>query len=442
MTAVLALPGGEVELVGRTAPAGSRPGSSSSGRWRPRTPTTRSRWRRPSCRPPAGSGTAFVEVARRHGDYAVCGVAAVVTVDADLAVTGARVPNLGRPRSGGGRPRPAIVAAGGSADWAGAAELARRGVDPDTDIHASADYRRLLAGVLTDRAVRQAHDDARTRRTGCRGGGARHERPRRRHPGGQRGSPRATCRRAGCCPTRCGTTCGLTGTHVGCEHGVCGACTVLRRRRAGAVLPAARGQPSTAPRHHRRGAAARPTAGWIRCSRRSASATRCSAASARRGSSRRSPRTSTTTPTRPGRRPARRSAATSAAAPATSEHRRRRAAGRRAATGGECRMTTSWSASRSRGSRTPGWSPARAATSTTSATTRSRPRSCAARTRTPGSSTSTSPARSTSRGSSRSTPTRTCADRDHGPVAEPLPVLIPHPSLTPAAPATRWPTAR
>jgi 2-furoyl-CoA dehydrogenase 2Fe-2S iron sulfur subunit len=33
-------------------------------------------------------------------------------------------------------------------------------------------------------------------------------------------------RRAGCCRTSCATTSALTGTHVGCEHGVCGACTV------------------------------------------------------------------------------------------------------------------------------------------------------------------------------------------------------------------------
>ena len=33
----------------------------------------------------------------------------------------------------------------------------------------------------------------------------------------------------------------LAGTHVGCEHGVCGACTVLAGWRAGAFLPDARG---------------------------------------------------------------------------------------------------------------------------------------------------------------------------------------------------------
>ena len=37
---------------------------------------------------------------------------------------------------------------------------------------------------------------------------------------------RARPSRACCSPTSCATTLGLTGTHVGCEHGVCGACTV------------------------------------------------------------------------------------------------------------------------------------------------------------------------------------------------------------------------
>ena len=46
------------------------------------------------------------------------------------------------------------------ADWAGAGALARTLVDPDTDIHASADYRRLLVGVLTERMLKEAAAEA------------------------------------------------------------------------------------------------------------------------------------------------------------------------------------------------------------------------------------------------------------------------------------------
>jgi aerobic carbon-monoxide dehydrogenase small subunit len=75
---------------------------------------------------------------------------------------------------------------------------------------------------------------------------------------------------------------GLTGTHVGCEHGVCGACTVLvdgRPMRScllfavgvdGAEITTVEG--------------GRPTAAWARCSRPSRTATGSSAASAPPGS--------------------------------------------------------------------------------------------------------------------------------------------------------------
>jgi len=45
-------------------------------------------------------------------------------------------------------------------DWASAAALAREHVDPDSDIHASASYRRMLVGVLTARVLAQAAGNA------------------------------------------------------------------------------------------------------------------------------------------------------------------------------------------------------------------------------------------------------------------------------------------
>ncbi|MGZ4655692.1 MAG: FAD binding domain-containing protein, partial [Blastococcus sp.] len=117
---------------------------------------------------PARSGTAFTEVARRKGDYAVCGAGVVVTLDADRRVESVRAAYI----SVGLTPEvhdltdAVIGQAADGADWAAAGALARTLVDPDTDIHASADYRRLLVGVLTERTLASAAAEASARVTG------------------------------------------------------------------------------------------------------------------------------------------------------------------------------------------------------------------------------------------------------------------------------------
>ncbi|HEY0166172.1 MAG TPA: FAD binding domain-containing protein [Jatrophihabitans sp.] len=103
---------------------------------------------------PAGSGSAFTEVSRRHGDYAVCGVAVMVQLDEDLRITSARAGYL----SVSATPlvldlSEAVAGRGHDADLSAAAAFARAAVDPEPDIHASAQYRRQLVGVLTGRAL-------------------------------------------------------------------------------------------------------------------------------------------------------------------------------------------------------------------------------------------------------------------------------------------------
>lgn len=108
-------------------------------------------------------GTAFLEVARRHGDYALVGVAALVSMlgdrcrearlcftgvgpapvrihEAESVISGIRVTN---------KVLSEVV------------RIVTHRLAPESDIHASATYRKHVAGVLADRALRLAIERAR-----------------------------------------------------------------------------------------------------------------------------------------------------------------------------------------------------------------------------------------------------------------------------------------
>ncbi|MEQ9638767.1 MAG: xanthine dehydrogenase family protein subunit M [Alphaproteobacteria bacterium] len=108
---------------------------------------------------PERTGTCFMELARRQGDYAMMGVAAVVTVDEMATCTAARLAYL----SAG--PTPMLVSDAGLVGTtldddaiAAAAETAKAAIDPAGTVHASAAYQRHIAGVLTRRALVKARD--------------------------------------------------------------------------------------------------------------------------------------------------------------------------------------------------------------------------------------------------------------------------------------------
>jgi 2-furoyl-CoA dehydrogenase FAD binding subunit len=96
---------------------------------------------------PEGAGVAFEEIARRHGDYALVGVAALV--DGDRVSAGyLSVGDV-----------PTVVDLSGVAD-AELGEAALAHLDPADDIHASAAYRAQLVRVLTARVVAAARAGA------------------------------------------------------------------------------------------------------------------------------------------------------------------------------------------------------------------------------------------------------------------------------------------
>jgi 2-furoyl-CoA dehydrogenase FAD binding subunit len=126
-----------------------------------------------------GEGVGFDEIARRHGDYALAGVGAIVQVDGDTVVS-ARAGYLSvcdvptvvdvtsplveevaqRPSRNQGVLTDGTLAAAG--------EVALEHLDPADDIHATAAYRSQLVRVLTARVLTAAYDDARSRAGGAR----------------------------------------------------------------------------------------------------------------------------------------------------------------------------------------------------------------------------------------------------------------------------------
>jgi len=109
------------------------------------------------------TGSCFMEVARRRGDFAIVGVAAQMTLDDHHACSDIRLAFCGI----GETPVDAGPAAGlligqspTETAFRDVAASVRTMIEPAGSVHATADYQRHLAGVLTERALRIAHQRA------------------------------------------------------------------------------------------------------------------------------------------------------------------------------------------------------------------------------------------------------------------------------------------
>jgi CO/xanthine dehydrogenase FAD-binding subunit len=107
---------------------------------------------------PPNTGWAFEEVARRHGDFALAAVAVTLTAG-DGVVTQARIALTGVGPTPLRATEAETLLVGHTVDrllTGRAIEAVRAAIAPETDLHASSDYRRHLAGVLLGRALAAA----------------------------------------------------------------------------------------------------------------------------------------------------------------------------------------------------------------------------------------------------------------------------------------------
>jgi aerobic carbon-monoxide dehydrogenase medium subunit len=113
--------------------------------------------------PNGRTGSTFVELARRHGDFAIAGVGTVVGLSDDV-VSDAKIVLIGvRDRPVRARKAEELLRNESPTDeaFSATAEAVIEDIDPVSDVHGSSDYRRHVAKVLVRRALRRAADRAR-----------------------------------------------------------------------------------------------------------------------------------------------------------------------------------------------------------------------------------------------------------------------------------------
>jgi aerobic carbon-monoxide dehydrogenase medium subunit len=109
-----------------------------------------------------GTGAAFCEVSRRRGDFAMAGAGAQVTLE-DGAIADARICFSGVaavPLRCAGSEQALLGSRADLGTLRLAADAAASILDPADDLHATAGYRKHVAGVLLRRAVAEAYGSA------------------------------------------------------------------------------------------------------------------------------------------------------------------------------------------------------------------------------------------------------------------------------------------
>jgi aerobic carbon-monoxide dehydrogenase medium subunit len=106
-----------------------------------------------------GAGWSVQEFARRSGDFAIAGVFSVLSVNSSGRVDDARVSLIGvasTPVRASAAEQVVVGEAPADELWSAAAERAADGLEPPSDLHGSAAYRRHLVRTLTRRSLHEA----------------------------------------------------------------------------------------------------------------------------------------------------------------------------------------------------------------------------------------------------------------------------------------------